>query len=186
MIEFFFSMLAAVIVFPLIIFLPLGLTKRGKWYVAAGALIIGTLGIFAGELLVYWQAILLILIVSILTGFLAEKQSGIYRNAESIYNLENVTGVASSFEVTSRSFNSLTDFVQKINGDHTNVLPEPRLIQPKIEEEEIDFLERQQESVIEGSPFSHQGYLNDIEEMLDFQQKSNDEEHELWDYIDAR
>jgi hypothetical protein len=186
MIEFFFSMLAAVIVFPLVIFLPLGLTKRGKWYVAAGALIIGMLGIFAGELLVYWQAILLIVIVSTLTGFLAEKQSGIYRNAESINNHENVTGVPAPIEVTSRSFNSLTDFVQKIDDEHTKDLPEPNLFQPKIEEEDIDFLERQQESVLEDSPVSHQGYLNDIEKMLDFQQKSNDEEHELWDYIEAR
>jgi hypothetical protein len=186
MIEFFFSMLAAVIVFPLVSFLPLGLTKRGKWYVAAGALMIGMLGIFAGELLVYWQAILLILIVSILTGFLAEKQSGIYRNAESINNHENDTGVPAPFDVTSRFFNSPTGFIQKIDDEHTKNQPEPRLIQTKIEEEDIYFLERQQESVIEDSPVTQQGYLNDIEKMLDFQQKSNDEEHELWDYIEAR
>ncbi|MCM3663826.1 hypothetical protein M3204_05390 [Mesobacillus subterraneus] len=176
MIEVFFLMLAAVIVFPLIIFLPLGLTKRGKWYAAIGALLIGVLGVGAGELLVYWQAILLMLLFSILIGFLAEKQSGIYGNAEAINNHENVTGAPALVEVISQSVN--TDSFHKNDKEHTIDLPDPRKIQPKIEED-IDFIERQQEVEIEDTPVTLQGYLNDIEKMLDFQQKSTDEEHEL-------
>lgn len=189
MIEFFFSILAAVIVIPLIVYIPLGLTKRGKWYVAVGTLIIGLTGTGLTALLVQWQAILLTILFSVIVGFITERKNGIYKGPEAIRILDNqemITVKPSPVEAIPKLVNSFTasddmkdeEPISELYGIHSSEL--------KSGNEESDLLAHQQEDAIGESSDSKQGYLSDIEKMLDFQQKSNDVEDELWDYIEAK
>lgn len=187
MIEFFFSILAAVIVIPLIVYIPLGLTKRGKWYVAVGTLIIGLIGTGLTALLVQWQAILLIILFSIIVGLITEGKSGIYKGPEAIKILNNQETLdPDPLEATPKLVNSFTasddmkdeEPISELYGIHSSKL--------KSENEESDLLAQQQEDAMGESLDSKQGYLSDIEKMLDFQQKNNDAEDELWDYIEAK
>jgi hypothetical protein len=189
MIKFFFSILATVIVIPLIVFIPFGLTKRGKWYVAVGALMIGLIGTGLTAFLVQWQAILLIIFFSVMVGLITERKSGIYKGPEAIRILDNqemITVNTAPDEATPKLANSFAASddmkdekpLSKLYGIHFS-----KLIS---ENEESNLLVDQQEGAMGGSLDSKQGYLSDIEKMLDFQQKSNYVEDELWDYIEAK
>jgi hypothetical protein len=189
MIEFFFSILAAVIVIPLILYLPLGLTTRGKWYVAVGTLIIGLTGTGSTVLLDQWQAILLIVLFSVIAGLITERKSGIYKGPEAIKILnkqEMNTVNPAPVEATPKLANSFTasddmkdeEPISELYGIHSSKL--------KSENEESDLTAHQQEDAMGETSDSKQGYLSDIEKMLDFQQKSKDAEDEFWDYIEAK
>ncbi|MBT2693060.1 hypothetical protein [Bacillus sp. ISL-55] len=183
MIEFFFSILAAAIVIPLIVYIPLGLTKRGKWYVAVGTLLIGLIGTGLTALLVQWQAILLIILFSIIVGLITERKKGIYKSPEAIKILNNqemITVNPAPVETRPKLVNSFT-----ASDDMKDEEPISG-IKLKLENEESDLLAHQQEDAMGESSDSKQGYLSDIEKMLDFQQKSNDAEEESWDYIEAK
>ncbi|MBT2681649.1 hypothetical protein J7E38_22060 [Bacillus sp. ISL-35] len=189
MIEFFFSILAAVIVIPLIVYIPLGLTKRGKWYVVVGTLIIGLIGTGLTALLVQWQAILLIILFSVIVGLITERKSGIYNGPEAINILNNqemITENSAPVEPTPKLVNSFTAFDDMKDEDPISELYGMHSSELKSENEESDLLSRQQEDAKGESSDSKQGYLSDIEKMLDFQQKSNDSEDELWEYIEAK
>jgi hypothetical protein len=189
MIEFFFSILAAVIVIPLIIYFPLGLTKRGKWYVAVGTLIIGLTGTGSTVLLDQWQAILLIVLFSVIAGLITERKSGIYKGPEAnniLNNQEMITVNPAPVEAAPNIVNSFTASDDMEDEEPISGLYGPHSSELKSENEESDLLAHQQEEARGKSSDSKQGYLSDIEEMLAFQQKSNDAEDELWDYIEAK
>lgn len=189
MIEFIFSILAAVIVIPLIFYVPLGLTKRGKWYVAVGTLLIGLAGNGLTALLVQWQAIMLIILFSLITGLIVERKNWLYSDSEAINSLDNLailTGSPATDDALPKLVNSSTasvdmkveEPISEIYGIHSS--------KSNFGNDESTMLDHQQENAMGDSVDSKQGYLSDIEKMLDFQQKSSDEEDELWDYIEAK
>jgi hypothetical protein len=189
MIEFFFSILAAVIVIPLILYMPLGLTKRGKWYVVVGTLIIGLIGTGSTALLVQWQAILLIILFSIIAGFITERKTGIYKEPEAVksFNIqETIIGTPAADDATPKLIYSSTASVDMKDKEPINELYGAHSSKLKFENDESALLDLQQEDAIGYSSDSKQGYLSDIEKMLDFQQKSNDVVDESWDYIEAK
>lgn len=74
--EFIVSAISLIILVPIIYFLPIGLTKKGKGILIAVAFIIANLGLLAKNSFPLWQAALILLLMVMLTVYILDKRLG--------------------------------------------------------------------------------------------------------------
>jgi hypothetical protein len=76
LISFLFTALAFLILIPVLLFLPLGLTRRGAWTVAFASLLFGSFGLLAKAVFPLWQVVLLLLLLTAASTYLLDRKLG--------------------------------------------------------------------------------------------------------------
>ncbi|WP_080844600.1 hypothetical protein [Cytobacillus gottheilii] len=96
MISFILAAISLIVIIPLVFYLPLGLTKKGKVMMTVLSFSFALLGIAAQSVMELWKLLLLLLLLVVMSGYLMMKRSEQFLSAEaaadtsySFYSQEN-------------------------------------------------------------------------------------------------
>ncbi|MDL0436262.1 MULTISPECIES: hypothetical protein [unclassified Niallia] len=75
MISYVLALFSLILIVPIVYFLPLGFTKKGKWWIIGAALLTSVCGLLTQRLFAWWQTVLLMLLFLIIFTYIFIKKS---------------------------------------------------------------------------------------------------------------
>lgn len=165
--ELIVSIVSLIVLIPIIYFLPIGLTKKGKALVILAAFIFANLGILAKNSIPLWQTGLLIVLLTFLTVFIIDRRFNKYMFSSGLGENKEIPEMALESLVEQDSFVDITEVeakegisLEKLNGVERKPKSIESEIVPLVQEEESEIEElsfdlnepEQQEEIVEAAP----------------------------------
>lgn len=169
-----FTLLSLIVFIPVILFLPLGLTKKGKWIITIVAFLLSAVGSLSFIVLPGWKTVLILLLLIALSTYLVNNRFGAMMFMNRFEMNKNHVSKLEHFEElnpVSNHYDDQNEVVEPIKND----------ILPKIDDDLLNFQEQIDHKTIEETPANNQlNWEDDVIEIAvkEVQQEKEQDNHQ--------